>query len=159
MSASQLIGGPPGGGASGGAGSQNQIDSSSKGSLAKSKNLPEGALKFSKESVDYANDQIDDQDPQDLAIKFHAIMQITKLMGEEYREMYPERYQFDPSTKIAFRDGFTGMKSDSTDFILEHCAHYPLTLVLFYDSDIYMDSIMKGLAINILDVFLHKYES
>ena len=96
---------------------------------------------------------------QDLAIKFHAIMQITKLIGEEYREMYPERYQFDPSTKMAFRDGFTGMKSDSADYILEHCAHYPLTLVLFYDSDIYLDSIMKGLAINILDVFLHKFEA
>lgn len=86
-------------------------------------------------------------------------MQITKLMGEEYREMYPNQYQFDPSTKLAFRDGFTGMKSDSADYILEHCAHYPLTLVLFYDSDIYLDSIMKGLAINILDVFLHKFES
>lgn len=60
---------------------------------------------------------------------------------------------------MAFRDGFTGMKSDSADFILEHCAHYPLTLVLFYDSDIYLDSVMKGLAINILDVFLHKFES
>ena len=115
-------------------------------------------MKYSKESIDYANDQIDDQDPQDLAIKFHALMQITKLMAEEYKEMYPERYQFDPNTKIAFRDGFTEMKSDSTDFILEHCAHYPLTLVLFFDSDIYLESIMKGLAINILDVFLHKKE-
>ena len=62
-------------------------------------------------------------------------------------------------TKMAFRDGFTGMKSDSADFSLEHCAHYPLTIVLFYDSDIYLDSIMKGLAINILDVFLHKFEA
>ena len=94
-----------------------------------------------------------------MAIKFHALMQITKLMAEEYKEMYPERYQYDPNTKIAFRDGFTEMKSDSTDYILEHCAHYPLTLVLFYDSDIYLDTIMKGLAINILDVFLHKKES
>ena len=44
--------------------------------------------KFSKESVDYYNTQIDDMDPQDLALKFHAILQLTKLMGDEYKEMY-----------------------------------------------------------------------
>ena len=33
-----------------------------------------------------------------------------------------------------------------------------MTLVLFYDSNIYLDSIMRGLAIKILDVFLYKYE-
>lgn len=60
---------------------------------------------------------------------------------------------------MAFRDGFTGMKSDSIDYVLEHCAHYPLTLVLFYDQTIYMNSIMKSLAIKILDVFLYKFES
>ena len=60
---------------------------------------------------------------------------------------------------MAFRDGFTGMKSDSSDYIIEHCAHFPLSLVLFYDSDIYLNSIMKSLAIKILDVFLYKFES
>jgi len=39
--------------------------------------------------VDYINNQIDDQDPQDLAFKFFTIMQVTKLMGDEYKEMYP----------------------------------------------------------------------
>ncbi len=63
--------------------------------------------KFSKESVDYNNNQIDDQDPEDLAYKFFTIMQVTKLMGEEYKEMYPNQYYKDPSTKMAFRDGFT----------------------------------------------------
>lgn len=51
------------------------------------------------------------------------------------------------------------MKSDSSDYVIEHCAHFPLTLVLFYDSDIYLNSIMKSLAIKILDVFLYKFES
>ena len=79
-------------------------------------------------------------------------------MGEEYKEMYPNQYHNDPNTWLAFRDGFTGFKSDSSDYILEHCVHHPLTLVLFYDSDIYLDSIMKSLAIKILDVFVYKFE-
>ena len=54
-------------------------------------------------------------------------------MGEEYKEMYPKQFYNDPDTKIAFREGFTGMNSDSCDYILEHHAQYPLTIVLFYD--------------------------
>jgi len=50
------------------------------------------------------------------------------------------------------------MKSNSTDNVLENAAHHPLTLVLFYDSEIYLDSIMKNLAIKILDVFIFKFE-
>ena len=80
-------------------------------------------------------------------------------MGEEYKEMYPSQFYNDPNTKIAFRDGFTGMKSDSSDHIVEHAAHFPLTLVLFYDETIYLTSIMKSLAIKILDVFLYKFEA
>jgi hypothetical protein len=49
-----------------------------------------------------------------LAYQFHAIMQITKLMGDEFREMYPNQY-YETNTKMAFKDGFTGLKSDSTD--------------------------------------------
>ena len=33
--------------------------------------------KFSKESQDYYNNQIDGQDPADIAMKFHTIIQIT----------------------------------------------------------------------------------
>lgn len=51
------------------------------------------------------------------------------------------------------------MKSDSSDYIVEHCAHFPLTLVLFYDESIYLTTIMKSLGIKILDVFLYKFES
>ena len=85
-------------------------------------------------------------------------MQVTKLMGEEYKEMYPGQYYNDPSTKMAFRDGLTSFSSDSSDFILEHCPHFPMTLVLFYDSEIYLSSIMRNLGIKILDVFLYKFE-
>jgi len=59
---------------------------------------------------------------------------------------------------MAFRDGFTSFSSDSSDYILEHCPHFPLTLVLFFDSDIYLNSIMQSLSVKILDVFLYKYE-
>ena len=55
-------------------------------------------------------------------------------MGEEYKEMYPHQYQQDTDIKLAFKNGFEGFKSDSLDYILDHCAHFPLTLVLFYDS-------------------------
>ena len=40
-------------------------------------------------------------------------------MGEEYREMYPKAQ--DATTKMAFRNGFTNFKSDSSDHILSHC--------------------------------------
>ena len=34
-----------------------------------------------------------------------------------------------------------------------------MTLILFYDSDIYLPSIMKSLAVKILEVFQFKFES
>ena len=73
--------------------------------------------------------------------------------------MYPNVCANDPNAKIAFRDGLTNFKSDSADYILEHNAHFPITLVLFYDSSIYLTSIMKNLAIKILDVFVFKFQS
>jgi hypothetical protein len=44
---------------------------------------------FSKETGEYFNNQFDGQDPQDLALKFLTIMNITNLIGEEFKEMYP----------------------------------------------------------------------
>jgi len=85
-------------------------------------------------------------------------MQITKMMGDEFREMYPKDFYNDANTKLAFRDGFTSFKSDSCDNILEHSHQFPITLILFYDSDIYLNSIMKSLAVKILEVFLFKFE-
>lgn len=84
-------------------------------------------------------------------------MLLAKMMGEEYREMYPNAQ--DATTKMAFRNGFTGFKSDSTDHILFHCQSYKITLVLFYDAQIYLDTIMKNLATKILDVFKFKFEA
>ena len=55
-------------------------------------------------------------------------------MGDEYKEMYPHLYQQDSEVKLAFRNGLEGFKSDSVDFMLEHCALFPISLVLFYDS-------------------------
>ena len=68
-----------------------------------------------------------------MALKFHAIMKITKMIGEEYKEMYAGSYQKDIQTKMNLRDGFQGFKSDSADCVLDHCAHFPITIVLFYD--------------------------
>ena len=80
-------------------------------------------------------------------------------MSEEYKEMYAKDYVKDPETKLAFKDGLTALQSDSCDFQIEHCPHFPVTLVLFYDVDIYPKSIMTSLAIKILDVFVFKFES
>ena len=90
--------------------------------------------KFSKESVDYYNNQIDNQDPKDLAYKIFAIMQVANDIAEEYREMYPNHSSNDPSIKIAFRSSLQSFKSDSVDFELTHSPHYPITIGLFYDS-------------------------
>lgn len=58
---------------------------------------------------------------------------MTELMAEEYKEEYPDLLEKDPNTRVAFQSGFTGYKSDSVDYLLEHNDTLPLTLVLFYD--------------------------
>ena len=55
--------------------------------------------------------------------------------------------------------GLTDFKSDSFDFAMQHCFPFPIALVLFYDSKIYLPSIMDSLASKILDVFLYKFEA
>jgi hypothetical protein len=72
--------------------------------------------------------------------------------------MYPHQFEQDADLKLAFHHGLEGFKSDSLDFVMEHAAHFPLTLVLFYDSQIYLTKIMESLATKILDIFLFKYE-
>ena len=64
-------------------------------------------------------------------------------MSEEFKEMYPNTTN-DVNTTLAFRNGFTSMQSDSCDVVLQHAdpAQFPLTLVLFYDSKIYLEKIM-----------------
>ena len=55
--------------------------------------------------------------------------------------------------------GLTEFKSDSLDFTMQHCFPFPITLVLFYDAQIYLTSIMESVASKILDVFLYKFEA
>ena len=116
------------------------------------------SIKFSKESADFENNSIDGQDPQDLALKYHAIMRITNMISDEYKEMYASSYNKDIGTQMNMKEGFQGFKSDSSDCVLDHCAHFPMTIVLFYDENIYLTSIMKSLASKILDVFRYKFE-
>ena len=59
------------------------------------------------------------------------------MIGEDYKDMYASQYARDNETKMALRDGFQGFRSDSADCVLEHLAHYPVTIVLFYDESIY----------------------
>ena len=91
-------------------------------------------------------------------MKFHALIQITRMMADEFREMHPHQFTSDPDVKIAFRNGLEGFKSDSVDLILSHNDDFPITIVLFYDSQIYLEKIMANLAEKILDVFVFKFE-
>ena len=84
-------------------------------------------------------------------------MQIARMMEDEFREMYPQ-FEEDPELKMAFRAGMEGFQSDSLDFVQNHNAHFPLTLVLFYDSTLYMTKIMENLAVKILDIFIYKFK-
>lgn len=72
---------------------------------------------------------------------------MTDIMFEEYKEDYPDALEKDPNTVHAFKQGFTSYKSDSLDYILEHHSDLPLTLVLFYNSDHFDESVMRILAI------------
>ena len=70
--------------------------------------------------------------------------QIASVIVEEYKEEYPE--DDDPNTRLAFEQGFQGMKSDSIDYILEAHDTYPLTLALFYDSGDLHDEVARYLT-------------
>ena len=59
---------------------------------------------------------------------------------------------------MALRSGFKAYKSEGLDYFLEHHDVYPLTLVLFYDSELLNETIMKNLTFKLLDVFVYKYE-
>ncbi len=59
---------------------------------------------------------------------------------------------------MALKTGFKAYKSESLDYYLEHHEQFPVTLVLFYDSSLLNDTIMKSLTTKLLDVFVYKYE-
>lgn len=86
-------------------------------------------------------------------------------MIEEFKEEYPEDYKNNIDIQKAFNSGsnaystgFQSYKSDSVDYMLEHHNTFPLTMVLFYDSSVYDDGIIRNLTCKIFDVFVYKYE-
>lgn len=101
--------------------------------------------RFSKETGEYFNTQFDGQDPQDLALKFLTIINITNLIGDEFKEMYPNQAA-STEVKLALKNGLEGFKSEGIDFILEHSIDFPITCVVFYDSKIYIEQVMQNLA-------------
>ncbi|CDW73956.1 UNKNOWN [Stylonychia lemnae] len=79
-------------------------------------------------------------------------------MLEEFKSEYPEQFENDVNTKMALKSGFKAYKSEGLDYYLEHHETFPLTLVLFYDSEQLNDNVMKNLTAKLLDVFVYKYE-
>jgi hypothetical protein len=73
-------------------------------------------------------------------------------MAEEYKEEYPD--DVDPFTKLAFDEGFTGMKSDSCDYCLHHHEEFPLSIVVFYDTREMEEAITRYFAERTMDIFV-----
>ena len=65
----------------------------------------------------FRNITFDQADPHKIAAIFFSMSQIANVIVEEYKEEYPD--DNDPNTKLAFQQGFQGMKSDSIDYMLE----------------------------------------
>ena len=57
------------------------------------------------------------------------------MMVEEFKTEYPDQYEHDINTRTALKSGFRSYKSDNIDYFLEHHEAYPLTIVLFYNSE------------------------
>lgn len=72
-----------------------------------------------------------------IAKQFYQLLRMTEIMADEYKEEYPEEFETDQNTKMAFLESFTSYKSDSVDYILEHDREWSGTLVLFYDEGQY----------------------
>lgn len=64
---------------------------------------------------------------------------MTEIMVEEFKSEYPEQWESDVNTKMGLKSGFRSYKSENLDYFLEHHDLYPLTLVLFYDSEIFAE--------------------
>ena len=121
------------------------------GSLIYSRYLnPQGIL--SKDG--YKNLCFDQTEPQKIATQFFNLMEMGRLMEEEYKEEFPD--DNDPCTHLAFYTGFQSYKSDSVDYLLEHNGELPLTLALFYDSRDMDEQVMRYLAIRLLDIYIVK---
>jgi hypothetical protein len=83
---------------------------------------------------------------------------MSEMMVEEFKTEFPEQYENDVNTKTSLKAGFKSYKSDSVDYFLEHHDNFPLTLILFYDSNLFDENMMRNLSQKLLDVFVYKYE-
>lgn len=80
-------------------------------------------------------------------------------MIEEFKSEHGEQIlETDVNTRMSLKSGFRAYKSESVDYFLEHHEQFPLTIVLFYDSELFHENIMRSLTVKILDVFVYKYE-
>jgi hypothetical protein len=113
--------------------------------------------KLSKDD-NYDNLVFDKQDPAKIASQFFALIKMTDLMYEEYRDEYPEALERDSNAKTAFDLGFTSYKSDSVDYLLEHNKELSCSLVLFYSQAETQEQIMRILAFKLMEVFCIKNE-
>ena len=102
----------------------------------------------------YKNLCFDQTDPSKIASQFFNLMQMGRVMEEEYKEEFPD--DNDPSTRMAFHTGFQSYKSESVDYLLEHHDTYPFTLVLFYDDKDLDEKVMRYLTIRLLDIYIIK---
>mmetsp|Transcript_40794 Transcript_40794/g.39388 ORF Transcript_40794/g.39388 Transcript_40794/m.39388 type:complete len:87 (+) Transcript_40794:156-416(+) len=80
------------------------------------------------------------------------------MMVEEFKLEFEDQFQNDVNTKMSLSAGFKSFKSESVDYFLDHHEQFPLTIVLFYDSDLFNDSVMRNMTSKILDVFVYKFE-
>jgi hypothetical protein len=59
---------------------------------------------------------------------------------------------------MSLKSGFKAYKSESIDYFLDHHEQFPLTIVLFYDSEQLHENAMRIMTGKILDIFVYKYE-
>jgi len=59
---------------------------------------------------------------------------------------------------MSLKSGFKAYKSESIDYFLDHHEQFPLTIVLFYDSEQLNENAMRIMTGKILDIFVYKYE-
>ena len=130
------------------------IFNNASGALCYSRYFNEKAV-LSKE-VGYKNITFDQADPNKIAAIFYSMRCIANVIIEEYKDEHPQ--DTDPNTRLAFQQGFSGMKSDSVDYMLESHEEYPLTVALFYDSRDMDDTISRYFCNRILDIYVIKKE-
>lgn len=87
---------------------------------------------------DHHNPMFDGVDPIQIASHFFALLKMTELMVEEFKTEHgdPQALENDVNARMALKSGFRSFKSEHLDYFLEHDERFPLTIVLFYDSEL-----------------------